>query len=829
MLAISIQTFSTNWLGWGYEGFNSSGTPYGWSQEQINGSSEWVTYGGLYTPHEGSGNIYFSSLISSVGDETMLISEPFSNNGIDNSLFTFWHMQKEFANGGGNNTLEVYYRLSETSPWVLLESYTDAYNDWTEELIMLPEQSSQMQLGFKATLVGGESNEGVALDIVKIMYLDNACSFPINLATGAVNETSAQILWEESGSATTWDIEYGDYGFNLGSGTQILGINTTPEYTLTGLTSGNQYDVYVRADCGSSQSEWAGPYTFFAQCNTVTTFPYVETFDNSNFDNDDWNVGFTVNCWSEEEGDIAEPTNFTGGDADWRPGEFGVPVDYNPDNANAALARLGFGSSWLISPSFDLGTSGDFQLEFDIALTGYNSSSDSYTLSNTDTIAVVISTDNGNTWNKSNIIKLWDATNNPSEITTTGIHSIVDLSSYTGEVKIAFYISGESGSAGYVYIDNPTIKTHATTPELQILEPKVWNAGPQLINTTAQSDAVFSIKNAGIGTLTINSITDLSGTEFSTNFNTSTTLDSGEVYTFSFEYTPVDLTNDTNYFVISTDYGTDSILLTGTAYELAPCEVEIGTDNQEVHLPANFYYNYSFSQSIFLQQEIDRDNQEFHKIYFYYNGFDQFTNERAFTIYMKHTNLNELTTWEDIATFDSLTTDTLNLTTEGWYEINLETPFAYNNTDNIAIAVYTTTVNATTVTGQSMYAHNAPNSANMSIVTYASGAIDFENLPNISPVAYRPNVRFCLESTTQVVNATDNVISNIYPNPANETISMSISSLNKISDIAIYDVYGRIVKQFKAQNTNLTIDISDLESGIYFVKAGAETHKFIKK
>ena len=826
LISISIQSYATNWLGWGYQGFNSSGTPSGWSQTQIHGTSNWVSYGGLYTPHEGSGNIYFSSLVSSVGDTTMLISQAYSNSGVTNSLFTFWHQQKDF--GGNNNELKVYYRTNTTSAWVLLESYTTAFNNWTQELIMLPQTSTTMQIGFEGILKGGSSSQGVALDIVSIMYLSNSCSFPINFDVDSVNSSSATLSWEESGTATTWSIEYGAYGYTQGTGTTVNGINTTPTYTIPSLSAGGQYDAYVRASCGNQTSDWVGPVSFFTVCSTIDTFPYLETFPNSSFDSDDWNIGFTVNCWAEEYGQIAQPTSFTGADADWRPGEFGVPIDYNPNNSNAALARTGYGKSWLISPSFDIGTSHNYQLEFDIALTNYTSSSVSYTLAGTDTIAIVISTDNGQTWNKSNILKHWDASTNASAITTSGIHEIVDLSAYTNTVKIAFYVSG-NGTAGYVYVDNVKIINFSTEPLLEVLTP-VCYSGPQLINTTDTSGAVFKIRNSGVDTLYIDSITDLSSTEFSTNFNTAIALDSGSVYSFSIDYTPTDLVNDSLYFVIYTAYGVDSIFLIGSAYELAPCEVEIGTDSQEVYLPMNFINDYSFSQSIFLKSEINRANQQFKKVYFYYNGYDQFINKRAFTIYMKHTSSTSLSTWEDITTFDSLTTVTLDLATKGWYEINLGTSFAYNNTDNIVIAVYTKKVAGQTFSKQSMYAHPAPNGNLMSIVTYLDAPLDLHNLPTISPIAYRPNVRFCLEGNVGVVNATkaDKSIS-VYPNPANSNLTIANIESTDLN-IEIMDITGKVIKQ-QALNgaSKITLDISNLSSGIYFIKIGSEFKKFIKK
>ncbi|MCK5856683.1 MAG: T9SS type A sorting domain-containing protein [Bacteroidales bacterium] len=827
LLTISLQAFSTNWLGWGYQGFNSSGTPYNWSQSHIHGNSNWVTYGGLYTPYEGSGNMYFSTLVSTIGDTTMLISKPFANNGtgISNSLFTFWHQQKDF--GGNNNELKVYYRTSTTSAWVLLESYTTAFNNWTQELIMLPAASATMQLGFEGILKGGSSSEGVALDIVSIMYLNNTCSFPINFDLASATGTSATIEWEESGTATTWSIEYGAYGYTQGTGTTVNGINTTPSYTITGLSAGSQYDAYVRASCGSTTSDWVGPISFFTPCDAVTVYPYLETFDNSSFDNDDWNNGFTVNCWTEDVGQITQATSFTGANSDWKPGEYGVPTDYNPSNSNSAMCRTGYGHSWLFSPIFDLGTTHNYQLEFDIALTYYTSSTTSYSLSGNDTISVVISTDGGITWNKTNILKTWDATTNPSQIPVTGIHEIVNLGSYSNVIKVAFYVSG-NGTAGYVYIDNVRMTTFSTAPILEVLTPE-WIAGPQLINGTDTSGVVMQIRNSGVDTLFIDSITDLSSTEFTSTFNTSIALDSGEVYTFSFDYTPTDLIDDSLNFIIYSAYGVDTILLKGTAYELAPCEIEIGTDNQEKNLPLNFNYENSFSQTIFLQSEIDKPSSEVKKIYFYYNGNIQFVNQRKFTIYMKHTSSTSLSGWENILSFDSLATDTLDLTDEGWYEIDLGAGFAYNNTDNIVIAVNTQKVAGQTYSKQDMYSHNAPNGNLMSLVTYSSSTIDFNYLPVISAIAYRPNVRFCLESHVGIVNSTNNrkTIS-IYPNPANSQITIANIKTN-VAYIEILDIAGKTIKQLPTNGLNqISITISGLSKGVYFIKSGTDFKKFIK-
>ena len=70
-------------------------------------------------------------------------------------------------------------------------------------------------------------------------------SFPLNCAT-----------------ATNYDFEYGPAGFTPGTGTvvanQAVTINAgTATYTLTGLNPLTTYDIYVRANCGTSTSAWS--------------------------------------------------------------------------------------------------------------------------------------------------------------------------------------------------------------------------------------------------------------------------------------------------------------------------------------------------------------------------------------------------------------------------------------------------------------------------------------------------------------------------------------------------------------------------------------------
>ena len=71
----------------------------------------------------------------------------------------------------------------------------------------------------------------------------------------------------------------------------------------------------------------------------------------------------------------------------------------------------------------------------------------------------------------------------------------------------------------------------------------------------------------------------------------------------------------------------------------------------------------------------------------------------------------------------------------------------------------------------------------------------------------------------------------LYPNPVNDILT--IESQEKITQLSIYSILGKLVKTVQPNTTNSSIDLSNLATGIYMVKIEADnkvsTQKIIKK
>ena len=66
----------------------------------------------------------------------------------------------------------------------------------------------------------------------------------------------------------------------------------------------------------------------------------------------------------------------------------------------------------------------------------------------------------------------------------------------------------------------------------------------------------------------------------------------------------------------------------------------------------------------------------------------------------------------------------------------------------------------------------------------------------------------------------------VYPNPAVDRLNVT---LNKNTVIMVYNIMGQVVMRIEGHVGANTLDVSNLNSGIYYISAGSDAVKFVVK
>jgi len=152
----------------GFEG-NEQEFPECWTQEFVSGDAVWEVAPAdfyVYTPPTTHSGDYKAAIWPLMG-VTKLITPPMNLTSVFNPVLKFWHNQTAFI---GQDYLKVYYKTSAAGEWNLLVSYETSITDWIEEVIPLPEKSSEYYIAFEAE---GYFGYGIQLDDISVESFGN--------------------------------------------------------------------------------------------------------------------------------------------------------------------------------------------------------------------------------------------------------------------------------------------------------------------------------------------------------------------------------------------------------------------------------------------------------------------------------------------------------------------------------------------------------------------------------------------------------------------------------------------------------------------------------
>ena len=380
----------------------------------------------------GLTQVFSGSITSSTGWVTITLTTPYVYDGTGNLLIAV-----DNNTGSYPGSSSSYWNNYATSDYKTINAYSDTYN--TDPLNPNATNPTKARLQYVPNL--------------KLVITPSApgfCWAPNNLQYSNLTSNGAKISWISDINISSYTISLKTMNQTWEQATLIATLSDT-SYILTNLLPDISYDVKVTPVCTTPLSSIV---SFTTPCATLSVPTITEEF----------NLVPPSRCWERKSGLLpaSGPATLTTTTSGWI-------LNSNVTPSNASLNIYGTSRSyWFISPSIDLGNgTSPMQLEFDVFLSDWNNANPADSSGYDDRFAVVISTDNGVTWEATNAF-IWSSDINSSRIlgniTNTPSHVIIPLYNqsnslpYTGTIKIGFY--GEStvtNTDNDLHIDNFTI------------------------------------------------------------------------------------------------------------------------------------------------------------------------------------------------------------------------------------------------------------------------------------------------------------------------------------------------------------------------------------
>ena len=687
--------------------------------QYINTGTNWVGYPAVFSSstyaHSGLNSIrFYSTTVGTNGNGDQYAILP----RVDVSIYPI-------------NTLELSFivkRLSTASYGCNLNVgvMTDPTNASTFTSVATVSLASS-ETGFESRSVSFANYTGsgqyIAIKLAQpssnynVAYVDDiqlgvgsTCSKPSSVQVSDITESSATIHWTPTGPESRWDVVVVPADDDLSLG--MIMTTTTNEYTYTNLNPSTDYCVYVRANCGSDQSQWTFKTRFTTRCEAITTLPYSESFDTYGTATSSTITapGPFPTCWTRRNTNTSNVYPF-------------VSSTYKYDGVGSLYMCNG-GSTYYtlaISEAFDLSSySGtDVALSFKVLR---SSTSNGY-----GRVSVGIMT---NPDDLSTFTSLKDLFGVDFPAVNTWYEHIVKLPYTNRPFYLAVYQPALEQS--YAYIDDIKIDVAPTCMEPSSLRVnEITGSSAKLTWTPAPygvSDYVVEYSVAG-----------------SNNWSSPQT-----VHGASFRLS--ELQANTHYDVrVYSDcqYGT------GTPLELdfitsctVPNPVEVGTGTTNTtYVPAYTTYKYSYSQQIYLASEM-HGAQDISSISFQYAGTS--SAKRDLTIYLMHTTATAIPSWLSIETaqkvFDGTVVWQPNTEDSGWNTILLDSVFHYNGTSNLVLIVDNNSTETGGTSAKSFKTHTSTSNITRYVNTTSLSSVDNFNPYNMlvagTGATARNNIRF---------------------------------------------------------------------------------------
>ncbi len=202
-------------------------------------------------------------------------------------------------------------------------------------------------------------------------------------------------------------------------------------------------------------------------------------------------------------------------------------------------------------------------------------------------------------------------------------------------------------------------------------------------------------------------------------------------------------------------------------------------------------------------------------------------------LYLKHTTASVFTAGAlDTTGYQRVWAGSFtNSGTSGFQEVQLATPFAYNNTNNLSLLVLRSGGN----TGSTLWNYDFVGT-NVSRRNTTGTAISNTSTPTLSVSDVLVNLRLTFGTTTTSARATATLLADVYPNPTTAACRVQLPGPQPAS-YRLTDALGRAVRATThlapAADGTATLPLADLPVGVYLLHltqgAATSVHRLVKE
>ena len=256
-------------------------------------------------------------------------------------------------------------------------------------------------------------------------------------------------------------------------------------------------------------------------------------------------------------------------------------------------------------------------------------------------------------------------------------------------------------------------------------------------------------------------------------------------------------------------------------------DVTIGSGSStNAYIPTYAYYKYSLTEQIFTAAEIGQSGT-ITAVSFKVSNSKSTT--RTLAVYMKHTTKTAFTSkkgWEAVSSSNLVYSGSVTFNASGWTTITLTTPFEYNGTNNLLLAVDDNTGSYVSSSSNSPKFYVYSTGANRALRIYS----DNTNYNPSSPSSYSGSyvtsnnqIMLSMSGSKVVVDdsvaVSENKVVVIYPNPVERGSNFTIELPDDMvaARVEVFNAQGACVYQGQG-NGNVEVSCDEMTAGLYIVR-----------